>query len=113
MRPRTPKRDRRDTPIPVGGLLRGWSGAEAGRRVSCCSGKQKGSVSMYLRTRLLFGIGTVTLVALLVSLLLPLESIRSDVARETDASMQLAQLLLDVQHAVANAKGSAEARFAA
>ncbi len=68
---------------------------------------------MYLRTRLLFGIGTVTLVALLVSLLVPLESIRSDVARETDASMQLAQLLLDVQHAVANAKGSAEARFAA
>ena len=51
---------------------------------------------MYLRTRLLFGIGTVTLVALLVSLLMPLESIRSDVARETDASMQLAQLLLDV-----------------
>lgn len=68
---------------------------------------------MYLRTRLLFGIGTVTLVALLVSLLMPLESIRSDVARETDASMQLAQLLLDVQHAVANATGSAEARLAA
>lgn len=68
---------------------------------------------MYLRTRLLFGIGTVTLVALLVSLLVPLESIRGDVSRETDASMQLAQLLLDVQHAVAKANGSAEARFAA
>jgi two-component system, NarL family, sensor histidine kinase UhpB len=68
---------------------------------------------MYLHTRLLFGIGTVTLVALVISLLVPLESIRSDVARETDASMQLAQLLLDVQHAVGNAKGSAEARFAA
>ena len=68
---------------------------------------------MYLHTRLLFGIGTVTLVALLVSLLVPLESIRTDVARETDASMQLAQLLLDVQHAVGNAQGSAEARFAA
>jgi two-component system sensor histidine kinase UhpB len=68
---------------------------------------------MYLRTRLLFGIGTVTLVALLVSLLMPLESIRSDVARETDASMQLAQLLLDVQHAVGNATSSAEARLAA
>ena len=68
---------------------------------------------MYLHTRLLFGIGTVTLVALLVSLLVPLESIRGDVSRETDASMQLAQLLLDVQHAVGNAKGSAEARFAA
>ena len=68
---------------------------------------------MYLRTRLLFGIGTVTLVALLVSLLMPLESVRSDVARETDASMQLAQLLLDIQHAVGKANGSAEARFAA
>jgi two-component system, NarL family, sensor histidine kinase UhpB len=68
---------------------------------------------MYLHTRLLFGIGTVTLVALLITLLVPLESIRSDVSRETDASMQLAQLLLDVQHAVGNAKGSAEARFAA
>ena len=68
---------------------------------------------MYLHTRLLFGIGTVTLAALVISLLVPLESIRSDVARETDASMQLAQLLLDVQHAVGSAKGSAEARFAA
>jgi two-component system sensor histidine kinase UhpB len=68
---------------------------------------------MYLHTRLLFGIGTVTLVALLVSLLVPLGSIRGDVSRETDASMQLAQLLLDVQHAVSNSKGSAEARFAA
>ena len=68
---------------------------------------------MYLHTRLLFGIGTVTLAALVISLLVPLESIRSDVSRETDASMQLAQLLLDVQHAVGNANGSAEARFAA
>jgi two-component system, NarL family, sensor histidine kinase UhpB len=68
---------------------------------------------MYLHTRLLFGIGTVTLAALVISLLVPLESIRSDVSRETDASMQLAQLLLDVQHAVGNAKGSAAARFAA
>lgn len=68
---------------------------------------------MYLHTRLLFGIGTVTLAALVISLLVPLESIRGDVSRETDASMQLAQLLLDVQHAVANANGSAEARFAA
>jgi two-component system, NarL family, sensor histidine kinase UhpB len=68
---------------------------------------------MYLHTRLLFGIGTVTLVALLVSVLVPLESIRSDVARETDASMQLAQLLLDVQHAVGKADGSAAAKAAA
>lgn len=68
---------------------------------------------MYLRTRLLFGIGTVTLAAFIVSLLLPLQSIRGDVSRETDASMQLAQLLLDIQHAVANAKDSAHARVAA
>ena len=68
---------------------------------------------MYLHTRLLFGIGAVTLAALVIGLLVPLESIRSDVSRETDASMQLAQLLLDVQHAVGGAKGSAEARFAA
>src|SRR5579871_416903 len=68
---------------------------------------------MYLHTRLLFGIGTVTLVALVISLLVPLESIRSDVSREPDASMQLAQLLLDVQHAVDGAQGSEEARTAA
>jgi len=68
---------------------------------------------MYLHTRLLFGIGTVTLVALAISVLVPLESIRGDVARETDASMQLAQLLLDVQRAVGAATGSAEARNAA
>jgi len=68
---------------------------------------------MYLHTRLLFGIGTVTLAALVISLLVPLESIRSDVSRETDASLQLAQLLLDVQHAVSNAKDGAQARFAA
>ena len=68
---------------------------------------------MYLHTRLLFGIGTVTLAALILSLLVPLESIRSDVTRETDASMQLAQLLLDVQHSVGKAASGAEARFAA
>jgi len=56
----------------------------------CCSGSE-----------------TVTLAALVISLLVPLESIRSDVARETDASMQLAQLLLDVQRAVGSAPGSA------
>jgi two-component system sensor histidine kinase UhpB len=68
---------------------------------------------MYLHTRLLFGIGTVTLMALVISLLMPLDSIRDDVATETDASMQLAQLLLDIQHAVVNARNAAEARFAA
>jgi two-component system, NarL family, sensor histidine kinase UhpB len=68
---------------------------------------------MYLHTRLLFGIGTVTLVALLISVLVPLASIRTDVARETGASMQLAQLLLDVQHAVGKANGSTLALSAA
>jgi two-component system sensor histidine kinase UhpB len=67
---------------------------------------------MYLHTRLLLGIGTVTLVALVISLLVPLASVRRDVPRETDASMQLAQVLLDVQRAIATAKSAAEARFA-
>jgi len=68
---------------------------------------------MYLHTRLLFGIAAVTLVALAASLLVPLESVRSDVSRETDASMELAQLLLDVQRAVNVASSSGAARFAA
>lgn len=68
---------------------------------------------MYLHTRLLFGIGTVTLVALLITLVVPLESFRSEVSRETDASLQLAQLLLDVQHAVTNASDGTHARTAA
>jgi len=68
---------------------------------------------MYLHTRLLFGIGTVTLAALAISVLVPLGSVRSDIARETGASMQLARLLLDVQRAVGAATGSAEAQFAA
>jgi two-component system sensor histidine kinase UhpB len=68
---------------------------------------------MYLHTRLLFGIGTVTLVALLITLLVPLESVRGDVSRETDASLQLAQLLLDVQRVIASSTSAAEARFAA
>jgi two-component system sensor histidine kinase UhpB len=68
---------------------------------------------MYLHTRLLLGIGTVTLAALLISLLTPLAFIRSDVACEIDASMDLAELLLDVHRAVGSAQGSAEARLAA
>jgi two-component system sensor histidine kinase UhpB len=68
---------------------------------------------MYLHTRLLFGIGAVTLAALAISVLVPLESVRSDVSRETEASMQLAQLLLDVQRAVGAAAGITEARVAA
>ena len=41
------------------------------------SGQQSETPPLSLNTRLLFGIGTVTLVALLVSLLVPLETIRS------------------------------------
>jgi len=68
---------------------------------------------MYLHTRLLFGIGTVTLVALAISVLVPLESVRSDVSLETGASMQLAQLLLDIERGVGTAGGTEEARIAA
>lgn len=68
---------------------------------------------MYLHTRLLYGIGMVTLAALVISVLVPLESIRGDVSLETDATMQLAQLLLDVQHAVDSAQDGTGARSAA
>ncbi|HEY3784314.1 MAG TPA: histidine kinase [Steroidobacteraceae bacterium] len=68
---------------------------------------------MYLHTRLLFGIGTVTLIALIISVLVPLVYVRSNVSRETDASMQLAQLLLDVHSAVASAPTAAQAVLAA
>ena len=52
---------------------------------------------MYLQTRLLLGILAVTLFALLVSVLVPLASLRQDVSRETEASMQLSSLLLDIE----------------
>ena len=39
---------------------------------------------MYLHTRLLLGILAVTLFALLVSVLVPLASLRQDVSRETE-----------------------------
>jgi two-component system, NarL family, sensor histidine kinase UhpB len=68
---------------------------------------------VYLHTRLLLGIGTVTLVALVISVMVPLESVRTDVSRETDASMQLAQLLLDVQRAVNASASSGAAQTAA
>jgi two-component system sensor histidine kinase UhpB len=68
---------------------------------------------MYLHTRLLLGILTVTLVALLVSVLVPLASLRQDVARETDASMQLASLLLDIEARIRDSDSEAAARAAA
>jgi len=68
---------------------------------------------MYLHTRLLIGILTVTLFALLVSVLVPLLSLREDVARETGASMQLASLLLDIEAASRGSGNEADARAAA
>jgi two-component system sensor histidine kinase UhpB len=68
---------------------------------------------MYLHTRLLLGILAVTLFALLVSVLVPLASLRQDVSRETDASMQLASLLLDIEAGIRNSESEADARAAA
>jgi signal transduction histidine kinase len=68
---------------------------------------------MYLRTQLLLGIAIITLIALGLSVLVPLGSIRGDVSRETEASMQLARLLLDVEHDVAAADAEQQARIAA
>jgi two-component system sensor histidine kinase UhpB len=64
---------------------------------------------MYLHTRLLLGILAVTLFALAVSVLVPLTSLRQDVTRETEASMQLATLLLDIETGI---RGSADASAA-
>jgi signal transduction histidine kinase len=55
---------------------------------------------MYLHTRLLIGILAVTFFALCASAILPFASANSDVSRETDASLELANLLLDVDTAV-------------
>jgi two-component system sensor histidine kinase UhpB len=51
---------------------------------------------MYLHTRLLLGIAAVTLAALLLSVLIPLGSVRPDVDRETAGTLQLTTLLVDV-----------------
>ena len=68
---------------------------------------------MYLHTRLLLGILAVTLFALLVSVLVPLASLRQDVSRETEASMQLTSLLLDIEAGIRNSESEADARAAA
>jgi signal transduction histidine kinase len=68
---------------------------------------------MYLRTRLLLGIAVVTLVALAISVLVPLNSVRGDVTRETGASTQLARLLHDIDASVLDADDVAGAREAA
>ncbi|HEV2703502.1 MAG TPA: histidine kinase [Steroidobacteraceae bacterium] len=64
---------------------------------------------MYLHTRLLLGIAAVTLAALLFSVLIPLASVRPDVARETDSSLQLTTLLVKVEDSV---RGAADATAA-
>ncbi len=68
---------------------------------------------MCLHTRLLLGILAVTLFALLVTVLVPLASLRQDIARETGASLQLARLLLDIEAAARNSPTLDEARAAA
>ena len=64
---------------------------------------------MYLHTRLLLGILAVTLFALLVSVLVPLASLRQDVSRETEASMQLSSLLLDIEAEIRTSDSAAAA----
>jgi len=68
---------------------------------------------MYLQTRLLLGILAVTLSALLVSVLVPLASLRQDVSRETNASMQLAALLLDIEAGMRGSASASQAKAAA
>jgi two-component system, NarL family, sensor histidine kinase UhpB len=55
---------------------------------------------MYLHTRLLLGIAAVTFAALLLSVLIPLGSVRPDVNRETDSTLQLTTLLVAVEDRV-------------
>lgn len=67
---------------------------------------------MYLRTRLLVGIAVVTLVALAISIVVPLASVREDVSREIESSTQLARLLHDVYRDSYEAQDLAAARSA-
>jgi two-component system sensor histidine kinase UhpB len=68
---------------------------------------------MYLHTRLLLGIGAVTLAALLASVVIPLGSVRPDVTRETDSTLQLTTLLVEVEDSVRGAPDAAAALAAA
>jgi two-component system sensor histidine kinase UhpB len=68
---------------------------------------------MYLHTRLLLGIAAATLAALLLSVLIPLGSVRPDVARETDSTLQLTTLLVKVEDSVRAAPDAAAALAAA
>ena len=64
---------------------------------------------MYLHTRLLLGIAAVTLAALLLSVLIPLGSVRPDADRETAGALQLTTLLLSLEDRVRAAPDAASA----
>ncbi|HTB68141.1 MAG TPA: histidine kinase [Steroidobacteraceae bacterium] len=68
---------------------------------------------MYLHTRLLLGIAAVTLAALLLSVLVPLGSVRPDVDRETQATLQLTSLVVAVEDRIRAAPDPAAALAAA
>jgi two-component system, NarL family, sensor histidine kinase UhpB len=68
---------------------------------------------MYLRTRLLLGIAIVTLLALAISAVVPLTSIRDEVAIETESSTQIAVLLLAIENSIDDAPDLAAARAGA
>jgi two-component system sensor histidine kinase UhpB len=68
---------------------------------------------MYLHTRLLLGIAAVTLAALLLSVLIPLGSVRPDADRETEGALQLTRLLLNLQDRVRAAPDAPAALAAA
>ncbi|HTV78006.1 MAG TPA: HAMP domain-containing sensor histidine kinase [Steroidobacteraceae bacterium] len=68
---------------------------------------------MYLHTRLLLGIAAVTLAALLLSVLVPLSSVRPDADRETEGALQLTTLLMQLQERVHAAPDAAAALAAA
>jgi two-component system sensor histidine kinase UhpB len=68
---------------------------------------------MYLHTRLLLGIAAVTLAALLLSVLIPLGSVRPDADRETEGALQLTTLLLNLEDRVRAAPDATAALAAA
>ena len=68
---------------------------------------------MYLHSRLLLGIAAVTLAALLLSVLIPLGSVRPDVDRETEATLQLTSLVVAIEDRIRVAPDPAAALAAA
>jgi two-component system sensor histidine kinase UhpB len=68
---------------------------------------------MYLHTRLLLGIAAVTLAALLLSVLIPLGSVRPDADRETEGALQLTTLLMVLEDRVRAAPDATAALAAA